>query len=110
MPWSAYALFVILSTLFGFGISRIFYGDENPAHTTRLGNVRAVPVEVPEPRPNRFALEEDMESLTAPSISTPEQTQDPALPEYDNETPIDAEIEDLTSELNTSHPLFSYST
>ena len=107
MPWSAYALFAILSTLFGFGISRIFYGDENPAHTTRLGNVRAVPVEVPEPRPNRFALEEDMESLTTPSFATPEQTQDPALPEYDNETPIDAEIEEIASELNSDDSLDS---
>ena len=63
MPWTAYTFFAILSALFGYGIYRILTGEENPAHTTRLGNVRATPVAVTEPRPNRFALEEDMERV-----------------------------------------------
>ena len=98
MPWPAYALFAILSALFGFGISRIFYGEENPAHTTRLGNVRATPVEVPEPRPNRFALEEDMERIPAPTLDAPEQTQEALLSDDESEPPIEAEIEQIESE------------
>ena len=107
MPWSAYALFAILSALFGFGISRIYYGEENPAHTTRLGNVRATPVEVPEPRPNRFALEEDMERIPTPTLTTPEQTQEATPSEDESESPIEAEIEEIQSELSSDDSLDS---
>jgi len=96
MPWAAYVLFFILSGMFGFGISRILTGEENPAHTTRLGNVRATPVEVSEPRPNQFALEDDMTRLSKPTVPTPstEPGSDEVVEIEDAEIPIDAEIDE----------------
>ena len=96
MPWTAYTFFAILSCMFGFGVSRILTGEENPAHTTRLGNVRATPVEVSEPRPNRFALEEDMERLPTLKISkpTPDESISGELVQIleEEEEPIEAEL------------------
>jgi hypothetical protein len=96
MPWAAYSLFFILSGMFVFGISRILNGEENPAHTTRLGNVRATPVEVSEPRPNQFALEEDMARLPKlPATTSTAIDQPDEAPEIEGiETPIEAEIDE----------------
>ena len=115
MPWAAYVLFFILSAMFVFGISRILTGEENPAHTTRLGNVRATPVEVSEPRPNQFALEEDMARLSSPPVTTsPAVVQSGEAPEIENtEIPIEAEIDeggDMSSSedlLDTSEALLA---
>jgi len=93
MPWTAYGLFAILSAFFGYGIYSILSAEENPAHTTRLGNVRATPVEVAEPRPNRFALEEDLERLPSmnPNLNSENQI-DEAQEVEEEEIHIEAEI------------------
>ena len=93
MPWAAYAFFSILAAMFVYGVFRILNGEENPAHTTRLGNVRATPVGVSEPRPNRFALEEDMERLPTLTVATDsENSQLDATPEDEgSEEQIEAE-------------------
>ena len=109
MPWSAYAFFFILTALFGFGIFRILTGEENPAHTTRLGNVRATPVEVAEPRPNQFALEEDMNQLSTPIVTTTSgnTTSDEPLEIEDTETPIEAELTEIEDLLDSEDTLNS---
>ncbi len=109
MPWSAYAFFFILTALFGFGIFRILTGEENPAHTTRLGNVRAAPVEVAEPRPNQFALEEDMNQLSTPIVTTASgnTTSDEPLEIEDTETPIEAELTEIEDLLDSEDTLDS---
>tara|TARA_B110000014_G_scaffold263068_1_gene258708 strand:+ start:39 stop:878 length:840 start_codon:yes stop_codon:yes gene_type:complete len=96
MPWAAYVLFFILSAMFVFGISRILTGEENPAHTTRLGNVRATPIEVSEPRPNQFALEEDMVRLSKLPATTPPADAQPneALGIENTEILIEAELDE----------------
>ena len=83
MPWAAYVLFAILAALFGYGIFSILTAAENPAHTTRLGNVRATPVEGAEPRPNRFALEDDMARLSSPTITPPSEQPSDEVPEFE---------------------------
>jgi len=110
MPWTAYTFFAILSCMFGFGVSRILTGEENPAQTTRLGNVRATPVEVSEPRPNRFALEEDMERL--PTLKIAEKTSEEStiedLPQImDDEEPIEAELAEDEESPTSDAPLDS---
>jgi len=109
MPWSAYAFFFILTALFGFGIFRILTGEENPAHTTRLGNVRAAPVEVAEPRPNQFALEEDMNQLSTPIVTTASEntTSEESLEIEDTETPIEAELTEIEDLLDSGETLDS---
>ena len=110
MPWSAYALFLALSLFFGYGVFRILTGEENPAHTTRLGNVRASPIEVSEPRPNRFALEEDMEKLPVrkPISSPTEDEVDEPDPEFEMMTePMDAELTDEETQALTDDLLDS---
>ena len=62
----SYALFVIIATLFGFGVYRILTAEQNPAQASRLGGVRSSAVEVEEPRPNRFALEDDLNRMNQP--------------------------------------------
>ncbi|MEE2747333.1 MAG: hypothetical protein VX473_02565 [Candidatus Thermoplasmatota archaeon] len=109
MPWSAYALFAILAALFGFGASRIMYAEENPAHTTRLGNVRASPIQVNEPRPNRFALEDDMASLPTKTMDEPD-TEQPVVddePEIEDEVPLEAEMIEEEQPLNANEFLDS---
>ena len=99
MPWAAYVLFAILAALFGYGIFSILTAVENPAHTTRLGNVRATPVEVAEPRPNRFALEDDMARLSTPKVSpSSDQPSDEVSEFEEDESQLEAElIEELES-------------
>ena len=109
MPWIAYTFFVVLAAMFGFGISRIISGEENPAHTTRLGNVRASPVQVAEPRPNRFALEEDMERTPTTPVAEPivEQalTENPL--EIEDDIPIEAEMVEEEGPINPNEFLDS---
>ena len=110
MPWSAYALFLAISLFFGYGVFRIFTGEENPAHTTRLGNVRASPIEVSEPRPNRFALEEDMERLPVRKPISPPTEDEVDEPDSEFETiaePMDAELSDEETQALTDDLLDS---
>ena len=80
----SYALFAVLAALFGFGVYKILTAEQNPAQASRLGGVRSAAVEVSEPRPNRFALEEDLNRLNQP----PPQS-----------SPV---VEDLSAELQES--------
>lgn len=66
MAVQSYALFTIIAALFGFGVYRILTAEQNPAQASRLGNVRSSAVEVAEPRPNRFALEDDLNRMNQP--------------------------------------------
>ncbi len=75
--WSTYLLFGLLALLFGYGIYTVFSSEANPVHASHLINIRASPVNIPEPRPSNFALEDTINNMPEPAQLTPPPPPEP---------------------------------
>lgn len=82
--WSTYALFSVFTLLFGYGIYSVFSSEVNPAHSSHLINIRASPVQISDPRPSNFALEDTINSIPEPVPEPlPESLEEAIEPDSD---------------------------
>ncbi len=108
-------LYGILGALISYGIYNVLTAETNPTQTSRLGNVRAPPTTSSEPRPQRFALEDDMDRIPArntvpppgvepieekePVVAEPEVAEPEPEPEPEEEQEAQVDTESLLEEI-----------
>jgi hypothetical protein len=85
------ALYATLGVLICYGIYNVLTAETNPAHTSRLGNIRAPAISTSEPRPTRFALEDDMDKM-APRNEVPPPGVEPITSSPEEEVIEEEEI------------------
>ncbi|MEE3082458.1 MAG: hypothetical protein VX320_00020 [Candidatus Thermoplasmatota archaeon] len=86
------ALYAILGALISYGVYNVLTAETNPAHTSRLGNVRAPAISTSEPRPTRFALEDDMDQM-GPRNEVPPPGVEPIAIPSEEETAEEEEVD-----------------